>query len=73
MILLDVFAVMPTIYPQNAPSHVILKQNVQNAPATTLPITEIAIFTENFNVAKYLIQKVNLYTILLNLTQILLK
>jgi hypothetical protein len=63
-ILLVVFAVVPTIHPQNAPNLVILQQNVYYAPATTLPITKVAMSTEKSKVAKHLIQKVNFYTIL---------
>jgi hypothetical protein len=63
-ILLGVFGVVPTIHPQNAPNHVILQQNVYYAPTTTLPITKVAMSTENSNVTKHLIQKVNFYMIL---------
>jgi len=46
-ILLDVFAVAPTTYPQNAPNHETLQQNVYYVPATILPTTKIVMSTGN--------------------------
>jgi len=70
-ILLDVFAEAPTTHPQNVPNHETLQQNVYYAPVTILPTSKDVMSTGNYNVAKYPLQKVNFYTIILSLIQII--